>query len=575
MLYQKGGLRISSNIEVLQKKLTDIRNSDTRSSEEEITVLVDLAEILNTTNSDEANDLVEQALSIAESQKQEAEINNARCYKLKAIAYLNRAEYRQALEYSRKALSIWENTSDKAGLSSTLNTMGVIFGKRREHKKALKFYFRSLAVREDIGDQNGIAVTTRNISSIYQDHKNYERALEFIERSLQSFTELNDEVGIASSCNNIGIIQQHQCDYASAKKQFKKAYEIFDRVEYKTGFAESCNNLGKLLTIHGRFKQARLYLDQALETAKESDAVDRQIQVYQNLSSLCEEMGEFKGALEYYREFSDLSQKVFNEESTRNMIQLQIRFETERKKREAEIYKLKNIELQNEISERMHVEDELRQNQDKLEELINERTNELKSSYNKLERGFQGTVVLISKITELRDPYTSGHQIRVAKLATAIAREMELPEKSIKAVLIASLVHDVGKINVPQEILSKPGTLTDLEMRMIQIHPQAGYSILNQINFPWLIAEIVLEHHERVDGSGYPQGLKADEIVIEARIICVADVIEAMSSHRPYRAVLGLNLAVEEITKNEGVLYDSDVVSACKKVICEKGFSFV
>jgi HD-GYP domain-containing protein (c-di-GMP phosphodiesterase class II) len=151
---------------------------------------------------------------------------------------------------------------------------------------------------------------------------------------------------------------------------------------------------------------------------------------------------------------------------------------------------------------------------------------------------------------------------------------MGLSENIIEAVHIASLVHDIGKINVPQEILSKPGILSDLEMRIIQIHPQAGYSILFEIDFPWPIAEIVRQHHEHVDGSGYPQGLKADEIVIEARIICVADVIEAMSSHRPYRAVLGLREAVKEITENKDILYDADVVSACKKVIYERGFSF-
>ena len=151
---------------------------------------------------------------------------------------------------------------------------------------------------------------------------------------------------------------------------------------------------------------------------------------------------------------------------------------------------------------------------------------------------------------------------------------MGLSENRIEAVHIASLVHDIGKINVPQEILSKPGILSDLEMKMIRIHPQAGCDILIGIDFPWPIAEIVREHHEHVDGSGYPQGLKTDEIVLEARIICVADVIEAMSSHRPYRAILGMDEAVKEITENAGVLYDRDVVRACREVICEKGFDF-
>ncbi len=563
---------ISSNIEILQKKLADIRKSENRQSEEEISILLDLAETLNKTDPDEAGNLAEQALSIA--QELTIEILCAKCYKIIGISYLSRGEYEKALDYSLKALAIYGDTDDKNGVSSTLNTIGIIYGKRKDHDNALKNYFRSLAISEEIGDKKGIAKTNNNLGNIYQDLNEYDKALEFAERSLQSFTELNDDLGIASSCNNIGIILDFKGDHDIAKEHFQRAYEIFKRIEYKTGLAASCNNLGGLLTVQRKFKQARLYLDQALKIAKETDAKYREIRAYENLSNLCKEMDDFRGALDYYRKYSDLSRKVFSEESSRNMIQLQIKFETEKKKKEAEIYKLKNIELQNEIAERIHIEEELRKHQDQLEELINERTIELKSSYNKLERGFQGTIVLISKITELRDPYTSGHQIRVAKLASAIAREMKLPEEKIEAIHIASLVHDIGKINVPQEILSKPGILTDLEMKMIQIHPQTGYNILSEINFPWSIAEIVREHHEHVNGSGYPQGLKADEIAIEARIICVADVIEAMSSHRPYRAVLGLKEAVEEITRNEGVLYDRDVVSACIKVICEKEFDF-
>ncbi len=567
-----GGLQISSNIEILRKKLADIRGSESKQSEEEITVLLDLAEILNKTDPDEAGNLAEQALSIA--QELEIEVYRAKCYKIIGISYLLRGEYEKALDYSLKALAIYEDTNDKIGVSGTLNTIGIIYGKRKDHGNALKYYLRSLAISEEIGDIKSIAKTTNNLGNIYQDRKEYEKALEFSERSLQSFTELDDDLGIASSFNNIGIILEFQGDLAAALEQFKKAYKLFKRIEYRTGFAASCNNLGELLTIQGEFKQARLYLDQALKIAKETNAKYREIHAYENLSNLCEEIGDFSEALNYYRKFSELRRKVFSEESSKNMFQLQIKFETEKKKKEAEIYKLKNIELQNEISERIHIEEELRKHQDQLEELINERTIELRNSFNKLERGFQGTIVLISKITELRDPYTSGHQIRVAKLATAIAREMELPVEKIEAIYIASLVHDIGKINVPQEILCKPGILTNLEMRMIQIHPQAGYSILSEINFPWPIAEIVREHHEHIDGSGYPQGLKADDIAIESRIICVADVIEAMSFHRPYRAVLGLKEAVREITDNEGILYDRDVVSACKKVIYEKGFSF-
>jgi putative nucleotidyltransferase with HDIG domain len=565
-------LLISSDIEALQKKLADIRESDYSPSEEEIIVLLDLADIMNKTNPHEACYLAEQALSII--RELEIEVHYARCYKIQGVSHAHKGDYEKALEYSLKALAIYEDTNDSTALSSTLNTIGIIYRNRKDFKKALEYYTRSLEIREKTGNKKGIATTTNNIGILYHDINEYEKALKFAEKSLASFTELEDDLGIATSYNNMGTLLKSQGNLDTAQEYYMKAYEIFKRIGYNTGYSAACNNLGEILTFKGEFNQSELYLNDALNTAIEIGVRDRELTAYKNLSTLYAEKDDYKEALRYYRKYSELSQKVFSEESTRNMVQLQIRFETERKKKEAEIYRLKNIELQNEITERIHIEDELRKHQNQLEEMINERTVELIKSFNKLERGFQGTIVLVSKITELRDPYTSGHQIRVAKLASAIAREMKLPEEKVEAIHIASLVHDIGKINVPQEILSKPGILSDLEMRMIQIHPQTGCDILSEINFPWPIAEIVREHHEHINGSGYPQGLKADSIMIEARIICVADVIEAMSSHRPYRPILGLEEAVREITDNMDVLYDGDVVKACRKVIVDRGFNF-
>lgn len=180
----------------------------------------------------------------------------------------------------------------------------------------------------------------------------------------------------------------------------------------------------------------------------------------------------------------------------------------------------------------------------------------------------------LSSAVELRDPYTSGHQRRVAELACAIAEEMGLSAEQVKVIRVAALLHDIGKaLFVPIEILSKPGKLTDLEMALIREHPKAGYEILKRVEFPWPVAEIVYQHHERLDGSGYPRGLKGEEILLEAKIIAVADVVEAMSSHRPYRPALGVDEALAEIRKNAGNLYDPEVVEACERVFA-KGFTF-
>ena len=191
-----------------------------------------------------------------------------------------------------------------------------------------------------------------------------------------------------------------------------------------------------------------------------------------------------------------------------------------------------------------------------------------------LQESLEDTVGVISSMVELRDPYTAGHQARVADLAVEIARQMGLPNEQVQAIHLASIVHDVGKINIPAEILSKPGLMSEIEYRLIKTHAQSGYDILKNIHFPWPIAQIVLQHHERLDGSGYPQRLKSDGILLEARILGVADVVEAMSSHRPYRAALGIDAALEEITKQRGVGFDPEVVDACLTLFREDIFAF-
>ena len=163
-----------------------------------------------------------------------------------------------------------------------------------------------------------------------------------------------------------------------------------------------------------------------------------------------------------------------------------------------------------------------------------------------LRQSLEQSIQTIADTVEARDPYTAGHQRRVSELATAIAREMGLPEEQVNGIHLAAIIHDLGKIQIPAEILSKPGKLTDIEFMLIKTHPQAGYDILKDVKFPWPIADIVLQHHERLDGSGYPQGLKGGQILLESRIMTVADVVEAMSSHRPYRSALGIEAALNE-----------------------------
>lgn len=193
----------------------------------------------------------------------------------------------------------------------------------------------------------------------------------------------------------------------------------------------------------------------------------------------------------------------------------------------------------------------------------------------RLGRTLQGAIDAISHAVELRDPYTAGHQRRVADLARAIAVELGLDPDHVEAVRTAGSIHDIGKLKVPTEILVKPGRLTPVEFGLVQLHPKTGYDVLLPVDSPWPLAEIVLQHHERLDGSGYPSALTGDRILLEARILAVADVVEAMASHRPYRPALGLERALEETHKQRGRLYDGDVVDACRRVFLERKYQLL
>ena len=242
-------------------------------------------------------------------------------------------------------------------------------------------------------------------------------------------------------------------------------------------------------------------------------------------------------------------------QAERQLLVLHTELENLVEKRTAELVESNKL-LKIEIENRKHVQDELEQ------------------SFQNLKKGLDSTIQAIARTVEKRDPYTSGHQMRVAALTRAIAETIGLSEDQIEGAFMAASLHDIGKISLPAEILSKPIQLTEIEISLIQAHAQAGYDILKGIEFPWPIADIIIQHHERMDGSGYPQGLAGDSISIEARIIGVCDVVETMSSHRPYRPSMGIDKAMEEIARNSGTLYGADVVAACLKIFNEQSFEF-
>ena len=200
---------------------------------------------------------------------------------------------------------------------------------------------------------------------------------------------------------------------------------------------------------------------------------------------------------------------------------------------------------------------------------------ELKKTLKNLRKALGTIIQVLVSAVETRDPYTAGHQVRTADLARSIAMELKLSGEQVEGIRMAGSIHDIGKLSVPAEILSKPTKLTDIEYALIKEHPRRGYELLRDVESPWPLAQIVLQHHERLDGSGYPEGRKGDEIILEARIMAVADVVEAMASHRPYRPGLGLKAALEEISRNRSRLYDAAVVDACLSLFHERNYQFI
>ncbi|MBP7461459.1 MAG: HD domain-containing protein [Candidatus Delongbacteria bacterium] len=243
----------------------------------------------------------------------------------------------------------------------------------------------------------------------------------------------------------------------------------------------------------------------------------------------------------------DITERIQAEDSRIRMKEAETR---------AEVIEATNLQLLKEVSLRMQAE------------------NQLEKSLLDIQQVLQGVIQAISMTVEIRDPYTAGHQRRVSDLAYAIARQMKLSDEQADIIRMAGLLHDIGKVMVPAEILSKPGKLNLVEFSLIQMHPQVGYDILKSINFPWPIARIVHQHHEKLDGSGYPLHETKDNILLEAQILSVADMVEAIASHRPYRPSLGIETALEEIRKYQGVQLNSEAVDACITLFQEGLFAF-
>jgi PAS domain S-box-containing protein/putative nucleotidyltransferase with HDIG domain len=269
--------------------------------------------------------------------------------------------------------------------------------------------------------------------------------------------------------------------------------------------------------------------------------------ISKNADLLTDEDDNVIGAIESFEDITGRKKEEQSFQKSYQNLEMQVR------ERTAELSKI-NEALLVEIMQRKKTQKNFEDGNEKLKRVLNE------------------TISALAFTVEKRDPYTAGHQQRVTQLAAAIAKEMKLPEEQIQGVRTAAMIHDIGKICVPAEILSKPSKLTTYEFSIIKAHPEVGYDILKEIEFPWPVSKIVYQHHERLNGSGYPLAVKGEDILLESHILIVADVVEAMASHRPYRPALGIDRALDEIMHKKGSLYHEAVVDACIRLFMECGF---
>jgi len=488
------------------------------------------------------------------------------------VVFGSQGRFDLAIAQHLKALSIFEEINDRNRIAHSLNCIGVIFRKRNNLERAEEYYLKALRIREETGDLSGLAKSYNNMGILAKGKGDLESALDYHNRSLKLKEELGNKRGISVTYINIGDIHMELEKYTPALEYYRKSLSIVEELEDEEGISNNCKSIGHIMILLEKHEEALEYLDRALRISSSIGARICESDCYRELSDLYKAMGDFEMAFLFFKKYSSLTKEIFSENSADTIARLQVRYETEQKEKEAELYYLKNVDLLREISERKLVESQLVAQEHLLEVRVRNRTSELQQSMKKLKKSVEGTIHTLSKIIESKDPSTSGHQLRVAELAKLIATEMGFSDERIEAIYMISLVHDIGQISIPQEILSRPGKLSELEQEIVRTHPQIGYDILSNVEFPWPVADVILQHQELYDGSGYPNGLKGNDIMIEARIIAVADVVESMTSHRPYRSVPGIENAIEEITLNSGILYDPEVTEVCTRIICDKDF---
>jgi PAS domain S-box-containing protein/putative nucleotidyltransferase with HDIG domain len=513
------------------------------------------------------------------------------------------ARYDEALDYYFKALTLKEEIDDKIGISQIYNNLGNIYFETEQPKKALEYRVRSLQIDRELGDKWEVANTAFNIAEGYLQGNQPEKAYPYILESQEISNELQNKGLIRDNLHNLSLYHELRGEYQKALKyqrEYSEATKTLFSKELGEKVAEmeikyETEKLEELVA--ERTQELQRKINELKQTEKALRESEERLDIAVTganlgLWDLDVQTGKAIYSSQWYKmlgysieeiepQLGSWKNLVHPDDEQQMMETLNAHFDGKTPVYEAEFRmrtksgEWKWILSTGKLFERDDDGRPLRMaglNRDITERVQAKET--LERSYAKLQRALEGTVYALAATVETRDPYTSGHQRRVTQLTCAIAEEMGLSRDQIEGIRVAGLIHDIGKISIPAEILSKPRQLTDTEFSLLKAHPKVAYDILKRIEFPWPVADIVVQHHERLDGSGYPNGVKGDEILLEARILAVADVVEAMASHRPYRPARGIDKALEEIEKNTGKLYDPKIVDVCLKLFHEEGFEF-
>ena len=561
----------------------------------------------------------------------------SRCLNNIGIIKKKQAKYEEALDYYFKALHIKEELGEKLLIGSTLNNIATIYEKMEDFETSLTFYQQAIDLFREVNNERFICSVLNNIGLLKKKQGDEKEAEEYYREGLKIANKIEYAKASASCYNNLALLYSGQEKYAQARENFEAALQIFRGQGSKTGMSHCLINIGGLYLEEKKYSLAKECFEQSLALAKEIGDLKIEQNVYSALSEFYNITGDAEKKFENYRQFTVIKDSIFNEELKEKVAELQLKYEADKTAKELdllrkdnEIYRLNSLKnrlfrqvsllvaaitllviifmiirynlsnrsrkkLEKEIAQRAKVEEQLRNTKRELNQRVLQRTEELslinvslqeeikarmaaeeelRYHNTKLTGVIQETVKALLQAMESRDFHTGLHLRRVEQLAAAIAIDLQFSQERIDSVRFAALLHDIGKLSIPVEILRKQGSLNQYEESLIKSHPEAGVRILESIDFPWPVCDIVLQHHEEYDGSGYPQGLAGSDIALEARILHVADVMANLTAHHSYMPAMDVSQSLDIISQGSGTRFDPLVVASCIKLFTKDGFHF-